>query len=261
MLLTRNRESTSRVIRAGKKEVLAELGSLTLEFTRLAQITGNDSYFDAVLRLHFSADVQIQRITNGLDALASDTHIPGMWPTLIDASGCKSQDSTQNFKKPKLPSSNSGSLQKEKAREESVSSMSKAPTTTQTNHQVVQNVLPTVAKGDEDLSSAMLLKRAVLSITPGRFGDASSSDVESGTNLPPDAIRSDLHDLASDVTSQTRAFLGTERSPDLITNKMLREDLPCEEQGLTISPSKYSLFCKILSSRYLSAYLHCRRAV
>jgi mannosyl-oligosaccharide alpha-1,2-mannosidase len=34
--------------RAGEDSCLAEIGTLTLEFTRLAQITGNHSYFDAV---------------------------------------------------------------------------------------------------------------------------------------------------------------------------------------------------------------------
>ena len=52
------------------------MGTLALEFTRLAQLTGNHSYFDA-----------IQRITDQLQAIQYDTSMPGMWPTLIDASG------------------------------------------------------------------------------------------------------------------------------------------------------------------------------
>ena len=52
------------------------MGTLALEFTRLAQLTGNHSYFDA-----------IQRITDQLEAIQYDTSMPGMWPTLIDASG------------------------------------------------------------------------------------------------------------------------------------------------------------------------------
>ena len=35
-------------LRASDDSCLAELGTLTLEFTRLAQLTGNHSYFDAV---------------------------------------------------------------------------------------------------------------------------------------------------------------------------------------------------------------------
>ena len=50
------------------------LGSLQLEFTRLAQITGNDKYFDAV-----------QRIMNELEKWQDKTVLPGMWPSMVDA--------------------------------------------------------------------------------------------------------------------------------------------------------------------------------
>jgi mannosyl-oligosaccharide alpha-1,2-mannosidase len=67
--------------RAGTRVVLAELGSLSVEFTRLAQITKEHKYYDA-----------IARITNELEALQSSTSLPGLWPTVIDASGCKKLD-------------------------------------------------------------------------------------------------------------------------------------------------------------------------
>ena len=63
---------TSAPYRSG----LAEMGTLALEFTHLAQLTGNHSYFDAV-----------QRITDALEAIQYNTTIPGMWPTFLDASG------------------------------------------------------------------------------------------------------------------------------------------------------------------------------
>ena len=50
------------------------LGSLQLEFTRLAQITGNDKYFDAV-----------QRVMNELEKWQDKTVLPGMWPSMVDA--------------------------------------------------------------------------------------------------------------------------------------------------------------------------------
>ena len=53
--------------------VVAVLGSLQLEFTRLSQITGNDKYYDAV-----------QRLINELEAWQSVTQLPGMWPTMVD---------------------------------------------------------------------------------------------------------------------------------------------------------------------------------
>lgn len=52
----------------------AELGSLTLEFTRLARLTGDGRFFDAV-----------QRITDVVAAQQNATKLPGMWPVVVDA--------------------------------------------------------------------------------------------------------------------------------------------------------------------------------
>ncbi|KAJ4365740.1 hypothetical protein N0V83_008360 [Neocucurbitaria cava] len=63
--------------RASTRVVLAEIGSLSMEFTRLAQLTGDDKYYDA-----------IARITDYLEEFQNYTRLPGMWPTYLDASGC-----------------------------------------------------------------------------------------------------------------------------------------------------------------------------
>ena len=63
--------------------VLAEIGSLSLEFTRLAQITKETKYYDA-----------IARITDEFERWQSNTKIPGLWPKQVDASGCKKPDSS-----------------------------------------------------------------------------------------------------------------------------------------------------------------------
>ena len=68
----------SQAHRADTRVVLAELGSLSVEFTRLAQITKESKYYDA-----------IARITNELEALQNKTSLPGLWPLAIDASGCQ----------------------------------------------------------------------------------------------------------------------------------------------------------------------------
>lgn len=60
---------------ASRHVALAVLGSLSLEFTRLSQITGNDKYYDA-----------IQRVTNELEKWQPKTSLPGMWPALVDSS-------------------------------------------------------------------------------------------------------------------------------------------------------------------------------
>lgn len=63
--------------RAGTRVILAEIGTLSLEFTRLAQLTGEPKYYDA-----------IARITDAFEEWQNSTRLPGMWPTSLDASGC-----------------------------------------------------------------------------------------------------------------------------------------------------------------------------
>ncbi len=64
--------------RARTRVVLAELGSMSVEFTRLAQITKEAKYYDAVAR-----------ITNEFEMWQNNTQMPGLWPKSVDASGCK----------------------------------------------------------------------------------------------------------------------------------------------------------------------------
>jgi mannosyl-oligosaccharide alpha-1,2-mannosidase len=61
---------------AKKSTLLAEIGSLTLEFTRLSQLTNDPKYYDA-----------IARITNHFEESQNKTNYPGLWPTNIDAMG------------------------------------------------------------------------------------------------------------------------------------------------------------------------------
>lgn len=75
------RAFASQPHRASNRIVLAEIGSLSVEFTRLAQLTKEDKYYDA-----------IARITDNLEEFQNKTRLPGMWPTYLDASGCKRVD-------------------------------------------------------------------------------------------------------------------------------------------------------------------------
>jgi len=68
---------SSQPHRASTRVVLAEIGSLSMEFTRLAQLSGEPKYYDA-----------IARITDALEEYQNRTRLPGMWPTYLDASGC-----------------------------------------------------------------------------------------------------------------------------------------------------------------------------
>lgn len=59
---------------AGEGTLVAEIGSLTLEFTRLSQLTKNPKWFDA-----------IQRISEIFASQQSKTKLPGMWPVVVNA--------------------------------------------------------------------------------------------------------------------------------------------------------------------------------
>ncbi|KAF2225362.1 mannosyl-oligosaccharide alpha-1,2-mannosidase [Elsinoe ampelina] len=54
--------------------LLAEYGSLSLEFTRLSQITGDMKYYDA-----------IARVMDLFAAQQNDTNVPGLWPVTLKA--------------------------------------------------------------------------------------------------------------------------------------------------------------------------------
>ncbi|OQV08425.1 hypothetical protein CLAIMM_12700 [Cladophialophora immunda] len=60
--------------------LVSELGSLSLEFTRLSQLTGDQRWYDA-----------IDRITTLFDQQQAKTKIPGLWPVVINP---RNQDMT-----------------------------------------------------------------------------------------------------------------------------------------------------------------------
>ncbi|MCJ1452860.1 hypothetical protein MMC28_003205 [Mycoblastus sanguinarius] len=66
---------------AGEATLIAEIGSLTLEFTRLSQLTGDLKYFDAV-----------QRIMDEFDSMQSFTKLPGLWPVVMNAKNVTFED-------------------------------------------------------------------------------------------------------------------------------------------------------------------------
>lgn len=64
--------------RASSSSPFAEIGSMSVEFTRLAQLSGNNSYYDA-----------IDRVTSAIYAMAPVNDIPYLFDQKVDASGCK----------------------------------------------------------------------------------------------------------------------------------------------------------------------------
>lgn len=67
---------------ADENVLVAEIGSLTMEFTRLSQLTGDMRWFDAV-----------DRIANLFDEQQDRTILPGMWPVTVNG---KEADFTQD---------------------------------------------------------------------------------------------------------------------------------------------------------------------
>jgi len=61
--------------KAPSTTLLAEIGSLSLEMTKMSQLTGDMQYYDA-----------IKRIYDELEAGQLYTDLPGMWPVFVDAS-------------------------------------------------------------------------------------------------------------------------------------------------------------------------------
>lgn len=59
---------------AGESTLIAEIGSLTLEFTRLSQLTGDLKYYDL-----------IERVMTELYKAQSKTQLPGLWPVVMNA--------------------------------------------------------------------------------------------------------------------------------------------------------------------------------
>ncbi|KAL2870820.1 glycoside hydrolase family 47 protein [Aspergillus lucknowensis] len=75
------RSAAGLSIQPSGNTILAELGSLNLEFTRMSQLTGDPKYFDA-----------IQRISDNLETAQKQTQVPGLWPMLVDAQSLRFVD-------------------------------------------------------------------------------------------------------------------------------------------------------------------------
>lgn len=72
------RSANGEAITASDFTLIAEIGSLTVEFTRLAQLTKDAKFFDAV-----------QRISDRLEHLQDQGNLPGLWPIVVDAKNLK----------------------------------------------------------------------------------------------------------------------------------------------------------------------------
>ena len=73
IVLMKSRAKNGEPQQSNEKTLVAEIGSLFLEFTKLSQITGDSKYYDAVARV---ADV--------FEKAQNKTKMPGMWPISVN---------------------------------------------------------------------------------------------------------------------------------------------------------------------------------
>ena len=76
VFMMRLRDARTGSLVAGRFDSAAAVASSSLEFTRLAQLTGDNKYYDA-----------IDRVTQLLDSWQNRTSRPGMWPTRFNMDG------------------------------------------------------------------------------------------------------------------------------------------------------------------------------
>ena len=222
--------------RAKTRVVLAEIGSLSLEFTRLAQITKEAKYYDAVAR-----------ITNEFEVWQSHTKLPGLWPLKVDASGCKKTDPSSSA----TPSST-----KTESKTNNPLTLSEKATA---NRAAAAN--PDLIKDDDD--RVAISNKQTQSISPDSEVDgagsnqkplskasladnvATSDEVDSsvkGPSLtPPQGGEILKRDVSPDAPSLLRSSLSTPTSfsslPSLISGEDVKLKKPdCEPQGLASPP-------------------------
>jgi hypothetical protein len=76
LTITQSRYAQGEAQKTPGSALVSEIGSLSLEFTKLSQLTGDMRYYDAV-----------QRISDAFENSQHKTQLPGMWPIIVDPSG------------------------------------------------------------------------------------------------------------------------------------------------------------------------------
>ena len=229
--------------RARTRVVLAELGSMSLEFTRLAQITKEAKYYDA-----------IARITNEFEMWQNNTKMPGLWPKSVDASGCK---------KPNLPSTPADKSLANGPGNPKVQSPQIA-----TSHDLKNGEW--IWQGTDDGGPATLQKAASEDLPNGVEGakaqkKQSSEDTSQPLSGSPEWLAakskghshgseesSDSHETAKDSVKQSSTPGGSTSQVDHIHEKRQLQDgtlspaskapkqPDCEPQGLETPPNVYN---------------------
>lgn len=175
-----------------------------MEFTRLAQLTKEPKYYDAVAR-----------ITNELADWQNNTKLPGLWPLTVDASGCKKPDPSSTM-----------SLQNSLP-DAPVDAISSSPS--QPIPKTDKTEIGHIEQDDRRKSKDAELEKS------------SANDAE-GVNYPLDATASKssptVDDLSrSNVGNMKRQLAEEDTTQSTKTAKADTDDMPaCEPQGLASPP-------------------------
>lgn len=173
--------------RASTRSNLAELGSLAMEFTHLAQLTKEAKYYDAVARITNALFEWQNRGTTGL---------LGVFPQDIDASGCNRSAPVIDHSLPPLPSSTINPVGPLSADSEGYQ-----PPTPKT----VKEPRPVKGKGAKEMADIEL------SVIPGEPSKAELERI-----LPkPEANTKKLSKRAEPGTSYSNATFAPKKATDL----------------------------------------------
>lgn len=222
--------------RARTRVVLAELGSMSVEFTRLAQITKESKYYDA-----------IARITNEFDMWQNNTKMPGLWPKSVDASGCK-KPSLLSTPVDKFLANGPGNP---KAQSPQIA----------TSHDLKDGEWIWQNKEDEDTAIIQKAVSEVSTDSAEAFKSSRSDDTTRPLAGSPEWLASksqghshgseestDTHETAKDSPKQSSKSSPTSRSDPSAKKRQLQDStLPstskppdCEPQGLASPPNVYN---------------------
>jgi mannosyl-oligosaccharide alpha-1,2-mannosidase len=194
--------------------VLAEIGSLSVEFTRLAQLTLEPKYYDAVAR-----------ITDALEEYQDKTRLKGMWPTQLDASGCKAIDYSSSLDSSEQEPLNYSDSSNEETTKDVGTGIGKTPEVERTEKNATKMVPLDLPKPIEFHVEDAPTKGKIKSSEKGRATD------DTLAKKSPTKIKRQLEDPSADGSDPVESVAEESRSLPSLGPE-------CEEQGL-VSGSDY----------------------
>ncbi|TDZ38701.1 Endoplasmic reticulum mannosyl-oligosaccharide 1,2-alpha-mannosidase [Colletotrichum trifolii] len=185
---------------------VAELGSMSMEFTRLAQLTGKNKYYDA-----------IARITDAFEDLQNrGTTINGIFPEQLDASGCNRTAEAVRY-------------QESQAALASASAAAAAETEKEPKgHQPDAD-----AKRDAVLPAKTGVPKAVDSEGKASLRKRAAGVTEDGESVVKDSTTSDKDTIPKPIVNEQPLFPGNSgRRPSPTTPEFDKSEWECIKQGL-----------------------------